>query len=228
MLLTVMLDITEQRRATEALRHNERFLASVFASIQDGLSILDDELTIVRVNPTMERWYSYAMPLVGKKCYQAYHGRSAPCENCPAQQALATGQAAYAVVSKKSADGQVAGWLDLYAFPRLDVETGQAQGVIEYVRDITERKAVEEALYERNRDLALLNEVSQMLTATLDLHEVTGRLITALTHTLGAEGASVWVWDGERPGGPRRSRADGRRIARAGLTCSASSNDTAT
>jgi PAS domain S-box-containing protein len=194
-------ELAERKRAEEALRKGERFLASIFDSIQDGLSIFDDKLDIVRVNSTMEQWYSYAMPLVGKKCYQAYHGRSAPCEDCPAQQALATGQAAYAVVPKRSADGQVAGWLDLYAFPRLDMETGQVQGAIEYVRDITERKLVEEALYQRNRDLALLNQVSQMLTATLDLQEVTGRLITALTQTLGTEGASVWVWDSQQPGG---------------------------
>ena len=194
-------ELAERRRAEEALRRGERFLASILDSIQDGLSIFDQELDIVRVNPTMEQWYSYAMPLVGKKCYRAYHGRSAPCENCPAQQALATGQAAYAVVPKRSADGQVAGWLDLYAFPRLDVETGQVRGAIEYVRDITERKLVEGALYQRNRDLALLNQVSQMLTATLDLQEVTGRLARALTQTIGTEGASVWVWDSERPGG---------------------------
>jgi len=49
------------------------------------------------------------------------------------------------------------GRLDLYAF-LAGTWNGQVQGAIEYVRDITERKVVEEApVTKRNRDLALLN-----------------------------------------------------------------------
>ena len=28
-------------------------------------------LRILRVNPSMEKWYPHALPLVGKKCYEA-------------------------------------------------------------------------------------------------------------------------------------------------------------
>ena len=79
-------------RTEETLREAERFLNSVFTSIQDGISILDNDMNIIRVNKAIERWYPHAMPLVGKKCYEAYHGRKERCDACPAHQTINTGK----------------------------------------------------------------------------------------------------------------------------------------
>ncbi len=65
-----------------------------------------------------------------------------------------------------------------------------------YGFEISKRKRAEKALMRRNRELALLNRVGQELAATLDLQRVTERLLRAVTETIGAEGASVWLWDG--------------------------------
>ena len=72
--------------------------------------------------------------------------------------------------------------------------------VEELEESLTQRQRAEEALQQRNRDLDLLNRVSQTLTATLDSQEVTERLMQALTQALHAEGSSVWLWDEEQPG----------------------------
>ncbi len=133
-------------RTEEALREAERFLNSIFTSIQDGISILDKDMNIIRVNQTIERWYSHAMPLVGRKCYEAYHGRKERCDTCPTHQTILTGKGAYETVPKTGANGEIVGWLDLYSFPLIDTTTGKMKGVIEYVRDVTERKRAEEAL----------------------------------------------------------------------------------
>ncbi len=83
--LANMLEIGVGRRSAERnVRDRERFLANMFASIQDGISVLSPDMTIMQVNPAMERWYQHAMPLVGKKCFLAYQGRDSPCEACPA------------------------------------------------------------------------------------------------------------------------------------------------
>jgi two-component system, cell cycle sensor histidine kinase and response regulator CckA len=139
-------DITNQKDVDRLLQERERFLSNVFSSIQDGISVLDTDLTILRVNPTMERWYTHAMPLVGKKCFLAYHGREEACETCPTRRTLKTKQAAYEVVPKTGVGGKVVGWLDLYSFPLFDSSTGRLNGVIEYVRDITDRKRAEDHL----------------------------------------------------------------------------------
>jgi len=138
-----MRDITERKRAEETMREAERFLASVFASIQDGISVLDTTLTVVRVNPTMEKWYAHNMPLVGRKCHFAYQCMETPCEDCPAQRTMATGRTAYQVKPKRGVRGEIVGWLELYSFPMMDISTGQMKGVIIYSRDITGRRATE-------------------------------------------------------------------------------------
>ena len=145
-VLGMVTDISEQKRVEEELNQREQFLSKIFASIQDGISVVDNELRIIRVNPTMERWYSDAAPLVGKKCFEVYRENSGPCEACPTLDALHTGQPAYKVVPKRGPDGTINGWLDLYSFPFMDDATGKVEGVIEYVRDITERKESEDNL----------------------------------------------------------------------------------
>ncbi len=142
----IQLNSAKRMRVEDALREGERFLADIFASIQDGIGIIDKDMNIIRVNPTAERWYLHAVPFAGKKCYEAYHGRNKPCEVCPALKTLETGESAYEVVPKHGHDGKEVGWLEIYSFPLMDTTTGQMRGVIEYVRDITDRKRAEGAL----------------------------------------------------------------------------------
>ena len=147
-MVASLSDITERRQADERLREGERFLSNVFTSIEDGISVLDMDMRILRVNRAMEQWYAHAMPLVGRKCHEAYHGRSARCEVCPTWHTIQTGETAHEIIPKTGPGGKQSGWLDLFSFPLVDKATGKVRGVIEYVCDITERKKAEEALRE--------------------------------------------------------------------------------
>lgn len=162
-IVGTVLDITERVRAEETLEENERFLSNIFDSIQDGISILDKDMNILRVSPTMERWYAHAMPLVGKKCYEAYHCHKSPCRVCPTRTTLATGKVAVETVPKRVAGSQTVGWLELHSFPLFDKQTGQINGVIEYVRDITERRRMETEREQLNRELLRSNKKLRQL-----------------------------------------------------------------
>ena len=124
----------------------EKFFKEIFSSVPDGVSILDKNLCIVLVNKQMERWYADSLPIVGKKCFEVYHGRTEPCRACPSVAAMHTGKTAFEVVPRHRKDGTVEGWQDLYSFPVLDAATGEVKGVIEHVRDCTDRRAIEEKL----------------------------------------------------------------------------------
>ena len=149
--------VIKKNLAEEARREVENLMIDTFASIQDGVSLLDTNLNIIRVNPAMEKWYSHALPLIGKKCYQAYHGRQEACHPCPSLRTLKTREPASEIVPKTGPGGKVVGWLDLFAFPLIDHRTGKLKGVIEYVRDITEQKKAQDAL------LASLKEKESLL-----------------------------------------------------------------
>jgi PAS domain S-box-containing protein len=145
-VLGVSRDVTKRRQMEDAVKEGEHFLTGIFSSIQDGLSVLDRDLRIIKVNQKMLEWYRHNTPLIGKKCYEAYHGRSELCKACPSVRAMKTGEAATDVVPKRGPGGVVNGWLELYSYPFYDATTGRLNGVIEYVRDITARKAAEDAL----------------------------------------------------------------------------------
>jgi two-component system cell cycle sensor histidine kinase/response regulator CckA len=170
---------TGRKCAEKTLQEGEGLLASIFSSIQDGISILDNDLNIIRVNPAMEKWYAHARPLMGKKCYEAYHLQNEPCKVCPTIQTFKTGKAAYEVVAKKGTGGEIVGWLDLYSFPLVDTETGKMKGVIEYVRDITEAKKAEEEKQKSEegprrlaQENAIMAEIGRIISSTLNIEEV--------------------------------------------------------
>ncbi|MBN1674264.1 MAG: PAS domain S-box protein [Kiritimatiellae bacterium] len=158
-----MQDITERKRAEETVRDAERFLASVFASIQDGLFVLDTDCTIVRANPTMGRWYSHAMPLLGKKCYEVFHSRTSVCPNCPAHRTLQGGKSAYQIMAKQGAQAEETGWLEIFTYPLVDIGTGHMKGAIAYIHDITGRR---ESEAERVRLSTAVTQAAEAIVVT--------------------------------------------------------------
>jgi PAS domain-containing protein len=140
-LIFLLIQTKKRNKAEKALQENKNFLTSVFDSIQDGISILDRELNVVRVNKVMHQWYPDVSIFAGKKCYQVYHEKSSPCTACPTVRALASNKLEMNEIPLVMR-GHEAGTLELYAFPILDSD-GHATGVVEYIRNITTRKNAE-------------------------------------------------------------------------------------
>ena len=149
-------------RSEKKPQQQERFLQAIFDGIQDGITVLDNDLTIVRANQAMEAWYPHALPLVGQKCFAAYQLRSAPCQACPTLRALEGGQPQRGEVPL-TGPGGAQGWLELYAFPMYD-EEGNRTGAIEYVRNITQHRRAEAARRETEERLrSVIDNIPQAI-----------------------------------------------------------------
>ncbi|RLB44107.1 MAG: hypothetical protein DRH12_00815, partial [Deltaproteobacteria bacterium] len=134
---------------------NEQFLRDMFNAIQDGISVLNTDLTIQKVNSKMEDWYARSVPLEGKKCYEAYHNRHKPCNKCPSLRAFVSGNTEREIVPGLA--GSSVEWVELFSYPIFD-SYGEVTGVVEFVRDITEVKRAENALRESEEKYRLLVE----------------------------------------------------------------------
>ncbi len=136
---------SSESEGRELLEEFDQFFAYIFDSSKDGISVLDLDFTILGVNTAMERWYEGKLPLVGRKCYAAYHDRPSPCDNCPTLQALRSGRPQIGVVPYEGS-GQLRGTQELSIFPLFD-NNKKMFGFLEYVRDVTdldeERRIVE-------------------------------------------------------------------------------------
>jgi len=162
----IACDITDRTQADESLRKNEQFLAAVFESIREGLSILNPDLTIRYVNSVMNKWYQQNLPLEGKKCYQCYHNKTMPCEPCPTLRCIETGKTEREIVP--GLKGSQTEWVELFSYPMKDPKTSEITGVVEFVRDITERKQAEEALRESEEKVRTLYDSSSDAIMLLD------------------------------------------------------------
>jgi PAS domain S-box-containing protein len=118
------------------------FLNIAFDAICHGISVLDSDLNIMLVNKTVEKWHSHALPVLGKKCYEAYHGKSKCCEFCPAERSLKNHSVQHEIVPVVEVDG-AEGWREVSAFPVFD-QNADLTGVVVCVREIKGRKEVED------------------------------------------------------------------------------------
>ncbi len=142
-------EIAERRRAEEALKSSEQFLDDIVESIQDGISVLDPDLTICHVNGVMRSWYADNLPLEGKKCHSAFHNADRPCHPCPTLRCLESGRTEREVVP--GLPGSPVEWIELFSYPIRDRGSGKISGVVEFVRDITQKVKMEARLRQAER-----------------------------------------------------------------------------
>ena len=170
----IVRDITWRKRSEDRLRRSERFLNTIFNSIRDPFCIFDRDFRIIRVNAAYAQMKNKtAEELIGMKCYEVLGERDSMCEGCVVGKTLDSADpcAKDKLVTLK--DGTEI-WMEIYTYPILD-EDGKVSHVIEYTRDITERKKTED---EKRRLIDKLEHLSKTdgLTGMINRRALTDSL----------------------------------------------------
>lgn len=148
-------DVTKRIVAEEESKQNRQLLEDTFNSILDGISVLDIYQNIVEVNHTIERWHGPKENMIGEKCYKVFQKRSTPCYDCPTLKTIEDGEP-YSVTVQviDQYDQERVHEVNTYPLKKED----KVVGVIEYVRDITEKELLKDELAEKSNYLeSILN-----------------------------------------------------------------------
>jgi len=145
---------------TAELSESKRKLEGLFNSIADLITVQDKEYRIVMANRAVFGLLKRSpQEVIGRKCYEVYHNRNAPCENCPVSKTIQTKGPAF---SESQYRDEV---LHRYTHPVLD-EDGQLESIVQFGRVVTKEKVLERQLIQSAK-LASLGELAASIA-----HEV--------------------------------------------------------
>ena len=136
-----------QKRAEEKLRKSEERLSKILSVVPDMVSVHDRDMNIVYSN-----WNGFArVPeekrIIGAKCYKIYRDFDRQCPGCKAERVRNTGRPYEAEALLP--DGN---WIELRVLPVIDKD-GDCELVVEWLRNITERKHAEQLIDSKNKEL---------------------------------------------------------------------------
>ena len=166
-LISVIRDITERKRAEEALRESENRLSQTFTRMGEGVGLVDVEERFQSANPAAETLFGVPPNgLVGRSLMEFLSPEGSRRILAESAKRRAGLESSYEMEIVRP-DG-VRRQILVTAVPHVTGE-GRVMGAFGVFRDITERKRAEEALRESERQLAESQRVAGLGSYVLDI-----------------------------------------------------------
>lgn len=172
-IISVSKDITERKRQQDQLRLEQWEKTLILENITELVTYLDTDMRIVWANQAvLQAHRAETSAIIGKRCYELWHGLSKPCRECPVELALKTKKICHSVISYE--DGT--SW-KMIGSPVAD-EEGTIIGVLDTALDITDLKKAEDELIKNNEELE-----KRVRERTAEL-ELLNKELTAFTYSV--------------------------------------------
>ncbi len=208
----VIVDVTDRRRAEDALRRSEAYLNEVFDTFPDGVSIIGRDYRYQRVNHTYEvrtglgSEQIVGMHLADRVGLKAFN----EIVKTELDRCLAGEHVSYAYWLTPTNSGRR--YLEVTYAPIFISGPNQASAALAITRDLTEYMLASEALRQAQADLARLNRIMLLGEMTSSIaHEVNQPIAAVITN---ANAGLRWL--GARPPNLEEARQTLARIVRDG------------
>jgi len=164
--IEVVRDISHRKWAEELIRISKQDWIDTFNTIDDIITVHDNNFNIIKTNKAAEGAFGLSVKeIVKSKCFSVFHGKDNPPDDCPSCTCMEKGRP----ITNEYYEPHLKKYLEIKAIPRLD-PYNKPMGIIHIVRDITNRKKMEnELINHRNHLTELVEEKTSDLTSAINL-----------------------------------------------------------
>ena len=161
-VVLVFRDVTQEYELHEKIRKSKERFDNVLKAVPDLVSLHDKEMNIIYSNWNGVFKVTDSKKKTGTKCYNSYRNRNSVCTECKADIVFKSGEPHHEEIKLENNT-----WIDLRTFP-IKNKNGDIDFLVEWVRDISDRKKAENLLKENKKRLDLALEGADLGSWDLD------------------------------------------------------------
>ena len=186
-------EITERKQAEEALRASEERFRLLFENNHTVMMLIEPVSGAIRnANQAAATFYGYSLSELRAMNIDQIN-QLTPEEVYAERMRALREERNYFHFQHRLSSGEIRS-VEVHSAP---VEIDGSPLLFSIIHDITERKRAEEERLARARQLAALLEVSQSLTESLNLSEVSQKIVDKAANVLGVDSAALYLVEGE-------------------------------
>lgn len=185
--------IKELITSKEKTENAEKYLETLFDSIEDGIIVININHEIIKTNSSFLKMTGMnEKEILGKTCHELiFETLSSQNEDCPVNRLLQTGQSTRFIQESKF-DSRIK-ILDINS--SLFIDKKGSPNIIMVIRDVTQHKNLENELLLRNRELTVLNEISKNISEAFDIDRTVSKSLENILKLTNMECGDAYLID---------------------------------